>query len=317
VIFLVIAILTWYLISKQINDKYNEAERLSREINAVADIYEAMILVDLKTDCMTILRNTDKLQKHIGEDLNGYSRRIIDLCGKIASESSRDMLKQFMDPGTYEERIQNSRSISHDFIDCNGRWTRFQIIVVDRNDDGSLRHIIWAIESVDEEYRQQEHLRKLADTDALSGLNNRRSGETGVREMIEKGTSGLFLLIDIDDFKMFNDTFGHDIGDLVIISVADCIRKAFRESDIVFRLGGDEFAAYAVGVNNTVSENIITSRIRNEVDNLELKELGDTKITISIGTAFNPPASEKTFEEIYQEADQKMYDEKRTKHVGR
>ncbi len=64
----------------------------------------------------------------------------------------------------------------------------------------------------------------------------------------KKNPTKLHFLCDIDHFKSFNDTFGHGVGNQVIINVANCIKTAFRENDIVFRLGGDEFSAYTAGV---------------------------------------------------------------------
>ncbi len=245
ILFLAMAILVWFGISRRIDRKYREAEQLSREVNAVADIYEAMTLVDLNTNRMTVLRGNDELERVLEGDLTDYSGRAIRMAGQMAADESRDMLMQFMDPATYEERLSGTHSVSYDFLSSGGRWLRVQLIVVDRDDRGKPKHIIWAIESIDRERRQQEHLRELAETDALSRLNNRRSGESRIRAMLASGTKGMFILLDIDSFKQINDHFGHVVGDLVITAVADALRRTFRDSDVVFRLGGDEFAVFA------------------------------------------------------------------------
>lgn len=317
VLFLALAIMTWFLISYRVNRKYREAARLSSEVNAVADIYEAMILVDLKTDRMTVLRSNDYLEGLLGGELGDFSKRIGDMMSKLASAGSCDMLAQFMDPSTYDGRMKDVRSLSHDCKDAQGRWIRVQLIVVDRDSKGNISHLIWAIESIDEERKQQERLKVLAETDALSRLRNRRSGETAIREMINEGTQGLFMLMDVDDFKGVNDNYGHDVGDLVIVAVADALRNIFRESDIVFRLGGDEYAVFAPGVTDDRSKAALISRLRAEISRISIPELKGRIISSSVGTAYCFADADDSFEELYQQADQEMYEEKKRKKAER
>ena len=78
--------------------------------------------------------------------------------------------------------------------------------------------------------------------------------------MISKGTKGLFVLMDVDDFKTVNDNYGHDVGDLVIIAVADALKNTFRDIDVVFRLGGDEFAVYIPGVTDDDARDYLVER---------------------------------------------------------
>ena len=154
-------------------------------------------------------------------------------------------------------------------------------------------------------------VKELAEIDALSGLRNRRSGEAGVRDMISGGTKGLFALLDVDDFKTVNDNYGHDVGDLVIAAVADALRKTFRDSDIVFRLGGDEFAVYVPGVTDDAARAYLVERIRSEIGRIDIPEMDSRPVTASIGTSYFLADEGDSFEELYQRADHKMYEEKR------
>jgi diguanylate cyclase (GGDEF)-like protein len=94
--------------------------------------------------------------------------------------------------------------------------------------------------------RQMEHLRKLADTDELSGAYNRRYFLQTVPEIIERARRKRFcvslLLFDIDDFKHYNDNYGHAAGDAIIREVIHLLRRCTRSNDLVARIGGDEFA---------------------------------------------------------------------------
>jgi diguanylate cyclase (GGDEF)-like protein len=94
------------------------------------------------------------------------------------------------------------------------------------------------------ERRQAEHERLFRDvhTDALTGLLNRRSFDSWLRRPVDDDAPGTLLLVDIDDFKLVNDSFGHDVGDEVLRVVARLMRARVRFGDLTIRHGGDEFA---------------------------------------------------------------------------
>ena len=102
------------------------------------------------------------------------------------------------------------------------------------------------IETTVVQARERERWRDLAWTDDLSGLHNRRYFEQTLDQLIERATAERLrltvLLFDIDDFKSYNDRYGHEVGDKLIQEVALLLRRCTRERDVVVRYGGDEFA---------------------------------------------------------------------------
>ena len=104
---------------------------------------------------------------------------------------------------------------------------------------------VW-LSSIAAAVRQTEYLRRLADTDELSGAYNRRYFLQKVPEIIDLARRKRFcvslLLFDIDDFKHYNDNFGHAAGDAIIREVINLLRRCTRSNDLVARIGGDEFA---------------------------------------------------------------------------
>ena len=127
-----------------------------------------------------------------------------------------------------------------------------------------------------------------------------------------EGTEGMFCLLDADKFKSINDTFGHDAGDKVIKAIADCLKKAFRNSDVIMRLGGDEFAVYALGITDEERGNIVINRLFGLIDKIEIPEIGDRKITISLGAALFNSEENLSFTELYKRADSVAYESKKT-----
>ncbi len=191
------------------------------------------------------------------------------------------------------------------------KWVRLRFVVVDRDSSGGINQLLWMFESIDEDRKQQEKLRVLSETDMMTGIRNRGSGEATIRQMIAEGRQGLFLLLDADDFKSVNDNYGHAVGDKVIINIAHSLRSAFRDSDVVFRLGGDEFAVYAEGITDA---NVASNVINRFIDNLNavpMPELQGRIITVSIGATFYTDVQADTFEDIYRRADEGTYDSKR------
>ena len=145
--------------------------------------------------------------------------------------------------------------------------------------------------------------------DALTGLYN-RSAYNFMRHDLDMSHNAL-LLVDVDKFKGINDTFGHDVGDLVLKRVAEVLKYSFRATDLVFRLGGDEFVVIMVNVNSSMRELV---RTKIEQANVMLQKPTDDlpPTSLSVGVAFadreNPEG------DIFKDADTALY---RVKEAGR
>ncbi len=111
-----------------------------------------------------------------------------------------------------------------------------------RDRDGGPLHYIAQLQDISERKRLEEHLRHLADHDPLTGLRNRRLFEHDLRLQVARshryGEIAGLMVIDLDDFKSINDTFGHKVGDDTLRAVARALRRRLRQSDLIARLGG-------------------------------------------------------------------------------
>ena len=152
-----------------------------------------------------------------------------------------------------------------------------------------------------------EKWKALSETDRMTGLSDRVSGERMVDELLKSGHSGMFIEADIDRFKSINDTYGHQTGDLVIQAVADALRATFRSNDIMIRLGGDEFCVYAVGINDREMGQAIISRLFERVQRIQVEGLPSGRISISTGAVIHTEKDEASFAELYACADRAMY----------
>ena len=158
---------------------------------------------------------------------------------------------------------------------------------------------------------EQKRLLYLSETDLMTGIHNRGSGESKIKALLAANTPGLFCLLDADKFKSVNDTFGHGVGDQVLIAIANCLKEAFRDSDIVMRLGGDEFAVFAKGVTEKETAISRIHQLFEEIERIDIPELGDYKITLSLGAAFHMPGDGLSFDTLYRNADSCTYESKK------
>lgn len=149
-----------------------------------------------------------------------------------------------------------------------------------------------------------------AEYDALTGILNRRAFEQVCEKCHEEKDKIALLLIDMDNFKNINDTYGHSGGDTALKELAKHLTETFRKSDYICRIGGDEFAVILCGIKANADEAII--RKINNI-NLLLSEIesGIRHVSISAGAALSDEGYTK---ELYEKADKALY---YTKEHGR
>ncbi|PRD45212.1 hypothetical protein C5748_03060 [Phyllobacterium phragmitis] len=148
------------------------------------------------------------------------------------------------------------------------------------------------IMDITERRRAEAHVTYLAHHDPLTGAANRtvftREIERAANNLAGGGRAFGVLLIDLDDFKIVNDTLGHAAGDAVLIEVTKRLKKRLREADIVARLGGDEFAILAPGLESREQIEILAGRIGQELSSITGVEGSPIRIGASIGGAVAP-----------------------------
>lgn len=154
----------------------------------------------------------------------------------------------------------------------------------------------------------EKSLSRKAECDALTEILNRRAFDRICNNFsIEKKPIAL-LLIDLDDFKRINDTYGHAGGDFVLQELAWILKDTFRTGDYVARIGGDEFAAILPNFKSK-SLGVIVRKIAKANEDLKNIKEGMDSVSISVGVAFS---EEGYSEELYKQADKALYKVKET-----
>ena len=190
-------------------------------------------------------------------------------------------------------------------------WCRFRASAI-RDQDGNLLRISGIIINVDDEKQAANALQAQAERDSLTKLLNKNAGRKQAEEyflQFGKNVNCALMIIDLDDFKLVNDRFGHLFGDSVLTRAAQEIKKLFRNQDILSRIGGDEFMVVMRGVSDRVLVEQRCAKLIELLQNAFRNREEQLPLSCSIGVALAPEHGTSYFE-LFQRADQALYQAK-------
>lgn len=184
-------------------------------------------------------------------------------------------------------------------------WMELTVHVFQEGDTGKIYALLY-LKNIDSAKKRELEQEMAAMRDPLTNVFNRRSFEQEVNSFMlgEKDAFGTMLLVDMDDFKKINDTYGHLKGDEVLRKLTDVLMSSFRRKDVIGRLGGDEFVVFMKAVKK---REVLDRRMEQFYETLQMME--DCPITCSAGIAI---AEQETFsyQETLRQADEALYHSK-------
>lgn len=195
--------------------------------------------------------------------------------------------------------------------DINGNYIWCRIRATTQYDSNKRPiKVVGVVTDINNEKREQQNLVQLAQKDGLTGLLNKVTVQNLIKKSLEEYQckQGALLIIDIDDFKVVNDNFGHLCGDSLIADLAQILIKQFQSSDLIGRIGGDEFIVFLPGISTEhiidLSDNLVSNLSRIQINN------SDYHLSCSIGCSFYPKDG-KDFNSLYKAADIALYHAKK------
>ena len=227
--------------------------------------------------------------------------------GSVAVEKLRDATRRGMEAEAVVRAYAK---------DGTARWISVSVSPV-RDEDGRLTHFVNVFSDVSERVGYELELQRQANHDSLTGLANRNLLADRLAQAIAQahraGHAVAVLMVDLDNFKVINDSLGHAAGDMVVKAVAQRLALCVREGDTVARMGGDEFVLVMHNIQGEVDATAMMQRIVASIATPFVVEAHELHVTCSLGAAIYPKDGGNS-EELLRNADTAMY---RAKEQGR
>ena len=292
---------------KDITDKkeaeekiYNQKEQFKTTLMSVGD---AVISTNKKGEI--------KLMNNVAENLTGWTQeeaynQPLEKVLKIINEHTREIAEN---PASKALRLGKVVEMENHTILISKEGKEIQIEdsaspIKDRH--GYVRGAVIVFRDFSEKRKKQKEIEYLSFHDHHTGLYNRRYMEDSIKRLdTDRNIPFSIISADINGLKLTNDAYGHEMGDKLIVTVAEMLKKSCREEDILCRIGGDEFVILLPGTDSTRAE---------EIKNKILEETNRSSIDsviISLALGYSTKnTKDKNILEVYREADNKMYKNK-------
>lgn len=290
------------------------SEIASREqLNLWASVYEnsgeGIIITNRYNVIVSINNAFSKITGYTADELVGKNPNILS-SGKQPNEFYRDLWNTVRHDGVWRGELWNRKKSGEDYP----LWMTINAV---KKENEEVSHYIAICSDISVQKQREEYINHLAQHDALTGLPNRdlladRLGQAIVSAKRHQQKVAV-LFIDLDKFKNINDTLGHDVGDALLIEVADRLRNLVRECDTICRQGGDEFIIVLNELEKSSTLVFLIERIQNELSRPYLINSFTLEITSSIGVSIYPDDG-ISLSELISNADVAMY---HAKDMGR
>ena len=223
------------------------------------------------------------------------------------SEEDREAFKTAIDKCT-ESSCQQVLDI-HMNTSERKEWFRLFLASIADNPDqpDEITTVAGRFMSIQDQKEVEESIRRKAEIDALTGVYNHATFENLCEKVLKEEKSDImFLMIDVDDFKMINDTLGHNVGDMVLSQTGEILKHNVQNRGYAGRLGGDEFAIIVWGFDDRTEIDDFCNQLTNDLKNI----IFDMEYSASMGVAVRGDRF-MTFKDLYYEADQAVYSAKK------
>jgi diguanylate cyclase (GGDEF)-like protein/PAS domain S-box-containing protein len=243
-----------------VSDDITERKLVENDLRIAAIAFESqegMTVTDASGTILRVNRAFTEITGYIPEEIIGKNPRFLR-SGKHDTEFYGQMWQRLLQDGAWEGEIWNRRK--------NGEvYPEYLIITAVRDSAGRITNYVATFNDITLSKAAADEIQNLAFYDPLTLLPNRRLLLDRIKQAlaasVRNETSGTILFIDLDHFKMINDTLGHSMGDLLLQQVAQRLSSCVRETDTVARLGGDEFVVMLERLSKDTMESATQAEI--------------------------------------------------------
>jgi diguanylate cyclase (GGDEF)-like protein/PAS domain S-box-containing protein len=296
---------------EELNKYIAEQERISQALKESEEHFRmafdhavGMALVSPEGYWLRVNESLCSLLGYTREELQGMSFRTIS--------HSEDLGQTLIKMHELLEGVIPSFQLENRYIHKNGHsiWVLSSASLI-RSEEGMPRHLVFQVQNISDRKQAEEQIRYAAFHDALTGLPNRTLLIDRMSMAVERAKRSsdyqfAVLFIDLDRFKVVNDTMGHEMGDKLLIELSQRLKECMRAVDTVARLGGDEFAVLLDDVTDHQAVIMVAERLQELLSKPFDLEGQEFFTTASIGISFSKMGYERP-EDILRDADTAMY----------
>ncbi|MBT0960763.1 EAL domain-containing protein [Denitromonas iodatirespirans] len=242
--------LAFGIVTLRAREEHDRAEEQIRIAATAFEAQEGIVITDVNQTILRVNTAFTEITGYTPEEVVGATPRILK--APLQDSASYDtMWACIRREGAWQGEILNSRK-------CGEAYPAWLNITAVKNPQGEITHYVGTMTDITERKTAERKIEHLAFYDLLTDLPNRRLLQDRLHHAMagnaRSGRMGALLFIDLDNFKILNDTCGHDVGDLLLIEVARRLGTCVREGDTISRLGGDEFVVMLEDLNANWSE---------------------------------------------------------------
>jgi diguanylate cyclase (GGDEF)-like protein/PAS domain S-box-containing protein len=294
------------LLEAQMRQRERADEQLRLAANVFAHAAEGITITGLDGKIIDVNDAFCRITGYSRDEVVGKNPNILS-SGKQDAAFYADMWRSLVQQGHWHGEVWNRRKDGEVYAEM-------LTISTVRNAAGKPEQYVALFSDITASKQHQSQLEHIAHFDALTNLPNRVLLSDRMRQAmaqtLRRGQMLAMAYIDLDGFKRINDLHGHEVGDEVLIALAQRMKPILREGDSLARMGGDEFAAVLVDLP-TVADSVpmLTRLLEATSQPLTLGEL-TLQVSASIGVTFYPQADEVDADQLLRQADQAMYQAK-------
>jgi diguanylate cyclase (GGDEF)-like protein/PAS domain S-box-containing protein len=286
---------------KDISQIKRADERLKLFAKCIENISDAIVIYDRQ---FTVVDVNKAFQSITGKSKLQMRGTLLKF-ERYSDSFNQNVKKHLITKGSWHGEIENTRDNGDLYL------TDLNIDII-RDESGNVSHFVGVFSDITKRKQTESELRKLANTDTLTGLPNRAYFQANQQKLVNSKVPHALLVFDLDNFKKVNDSLGHEVGDVLLCKVAERIKGLGRNLDTVYRLGGDEFSLI---IENTNDIHTITTLGKEILKSIALPlRLKNQEIVLysSIGIVLYPEDG-KNPQELLKNADTAMY---HAKNIG-
>jgi diguanylate cyclase (GGDEF)-like protein/PAS domain S-box-containing protein len=294
------------LLEAQMRQRERADEQLRLAANVFAHAAEGITITGLDGKIIDVNDAFCRITGYSRDEVVGKNPNILS-SGKQDAAFYADMWRSLVQQGHWHGEVWNRRKDGEVYAEM-------LTISTVRNAAGKPEQYVALFSDITASKQHQSQLEHIAHFDALTNLPNRVLLSDRMRQAmaqtLRRGQMLAMAYIDLDGFKRINDLHGHEVGDEVLIALAQRMKPILREGDSLARMGGDEFAAVLVDLPNVAdSVPMLTRLLEAAAQPLVLGEL-TMQVSASIGVTFFPQTDEVDADQLLRQADQAMYQAK-------